>query len=83
MNATSFALEVLGFQNLQIREITRMLAAILNLGNIEFAASGNGTIALIDAERLAIVAGLLHVEPAALQSALTVLTGIKKIKKNK
>ena len=64
-------LEVLGFADGQVKDMMRIVAAVLALGNVAFVAGDGEKHKVKDAKGLGTVASLLMVEPTALEGALT------------
>lgn len=64
------ALQTMGFQAHEEEDLFRVVAGILQLGNLELAEDRSEQARITNAEQLAIVGEVLGVEPGKLQSAL-------------
>ena len=62
---------MLGFADGQVKDMMRIVAAVLALGNVAFVAGDGEKHKVKDAKGLGTVASLLMVEPTALEGALT------------
>jgi len=71
---TKDAFNSMGVKKATQDRIYELLAAVLHMGNIEFAESPNSGCKVINMNTLALVARLLSIEPLALESGLTTKT---------
>lgn len=65
------AMNVINFSEQEQWDVMQLVAAILHLGNIPFGEDAKGNAGIADEGPLGIAAGLLGVEPYALQTCLT------------
>ena len=65
------AMNVIGLSTTEQDQILRMLAAILWIGNVQFAEDGEGNAAVADDSVTAFVAYLLEVDQGTVNKALT------------